>query len=208
MEAGEAWQATDGYWRTVRSCLATIRRVYTRDRRPIGAQVKSGVHLAGWGLLAFVFVVVLLASAILLVGKGDYSPIRRAAGVVGIVVTSAVMFATARHWVKWFFGASALIALKAIGFLLLTRTDQERSQLLEMALLAVLAAALCVRYLRGKPNKIEAGALTGMGVALAFTVAANSDVPFFIGLAVLAIIQLTGWMKRTGAPGSRPFFGR
>jgi hypothetical protein len=172
--------------------------VNIRDERTVGEQVKSGFRLAGWVLLTLAFILVVLGSTNLLLGKGDYSqPIHRFLGACGLAATSTAMFATVRHWVKWFIGALGYLALKAVITLLLgSFAALPRLWLLEFALLLGLAVVLCVRYVSHAPDKIEGAGLVGMVVALSFTLVRDSNVPALLGVAVLTLIQLAHSRKR------------
>lgn len=169
-----------------------------RDKRTVGEQVKSGVRLAGWVLLTLAFIYLLLGSTGLLIGKGQYTrPIHRVLGACGLAATSAIMFVTVRHWLKWFIGALGYYALKAV-FALLLRSSiaQPRLWFIEFALLLGLAVVLCARYLSRKPDTIEAAALVGLVVTLSFTLVFDSVFPFLSGVAFLTLIQLAHSRRR------------
>lgn len=168
-----------------------------RDKRTIGEQVRSGFRLTGWILLTLVFALLVLGSTAFVLGKSDFTqPIYRFIGACGLIATSAVMFLTVRHWVKWFFGALVYVAFKAAISLLLGFSPsvpsliRPRFLFLELLILAALAAALCFRYLSHAPRKIEAVGLVGLVIALSFAAACDSNLPFLVGVVVLGLIQV------------------
>ena len=170
-----------------------------RDERTVGEQMKSGFRLAGWLLLMLAFIYGLLLCAGFVIGKGQYSqPVYRVVGVCGLVVMSGTMFATVRHWLKWFVGALGYLVLKTLFFLLLgSSVVRPRLWFAEFALLLGLAVLLCIRYVDRKPQKIEAAALVGLVLALSFSLVRNSNAPVLFGVAVLAVIQLVAyWSHR------------
>jgi hypothetical protein len=178
--------------------------VNIRDKRTIGEQIRSGFHLAGWILITVVFTFLVLGSTTFVVGKGDFiQPVYRYIGACGLIATSAVMFLSARHWVKWFFGALVYVALKAAIALLLgfgaavPSLARPRFLFLEVLILAALAAALCFRYLSHAPHKVEAAALVGLVITLSFATVCDSNLPFVAGIVVLGLSQLAStWAYR------------
>jgi hypothetical protein len=175
--------------------------VNIRDERTVGEQVKSGFRLAGWVLLTLALIYVLLGSTGFLLGKGDYNqPIYRLLGACGLLAISTVMFATVRHWVKWFFGVLGLLALKTVFSLVLgSSVTRPRLWFIEFGLLLGLAAMLCVRYLNRKPAKIEGAGVVSLVIALSFSLVCNSNAPLLLGVAVLTFIQLAHRTKRRAA---------
>ena len=169
-----------------------------RDERTVGAQVKSGFRLAGWVLFTLAFIWVVLGSTNLLLGKGEFTqPIHRLLGACGLAAASVAMFATARHWVKWFVGALGYLAIKTLFALFFgSSVALPRIWFLEFALCLGLAVALCARYLSQEPDKIEAAALVGVAVALSFALVCDSVAPALFGVAVLALTQLAHSRKR------------
>ncbi len=182
------------------------RGVNIRDERSVSEQVKSGLRLAGWVLLALALIFVLLGSTGFLLGKGDYNqPIYRLLGACGLLAISTVMFATVRHWAKWLIGVMGFLALKTVFALAFgSSVTRPRLWFVEFALLLGLAALLCKRYLKREPEKIEAVGLVGLVVALSFTLMCNSNAPLLLGVAVLAFIQLAHRITR----GSQDELGR
>ena len=126
------------------------RGVNIRDERSVSEQVKSGLRLAGWVLLALALIFVLLGSTGFLLGKGDYNqPIYRLLGACGLLAISTVMFATVRHWAKWLIGVMGFLALKTVFALAFgSSVTRPRLWFVEFALLLGLAALLCKRYLK------------------------------------------------------------
>jgi len=172
--------------------------VNIRDERTVSEQVKSGFRLVGWVLLTLALIYLLLGSTGFLLGKGEYNqPIHRFLGACGLLAISTLMFATARHWVKWFFGALGYLAIKTVFALALgSSMTRPRLWFVEFGLLLGLAALLCVRYLNREPEKIEAAGLTGLVIALSFTLVCNSNALFLLGVSALALIQLAHRTKR------------
>jgi len=172
--------------------------VNIRDDRTIGEQVKSGFRITGLLLLAVGFMFIVFGSTTLFLGKGNFNgPIFRVLGACGLAATSTVMFFTVRHWVKWFIGALGYLALKAAFALLLGFTPsapsivRPRLLILELVLLAGIAIVLCTRYLSHVPRKIETAGLVGLVLAISFATASDSAIPLFVGVTILALIQLT-----------------
>jgi hypothetical protein len=58
-------------------------------------------------------------------------------------------------------------------------------------MLAVIAIVLCARYLSHAPRKIESVGLVGRVLAISFATAWVSAIPLFVGVTILAFIQLT-----------------
>lgn len=180
-----------------RSCF-TISRVNIRDGRTVSEQIKSGLCLAGWVLIALAFIYLLLGSTGFLIGKGEYTrPIHRVLGVGGLIALSTTLFCTVRYWVKWFIGALGYFALKAVIALLLgSSITQPRLWFVEFALLLGIAVLLCVRCLRRTPDTIEAAALVGLVLALSFTLVCDYVFPFLAGVVFLTVVQLVGGRRR------------
>ena len=181
--------------------------VNIRDKRTVGEQIKSGFRLAGWILLTFAFVTLVLASAAAVVGKanGNYTQaIYRLLGACGLLATSTVMFITVRRWAKWFVGALLYMILKVAVSLLLGRTPsvpsitRPRLEFLEFLVVLMFAFLLCARYLTHTPRTVETVGLVGLVIALSFTVIYDSSLPVLAGVAVLGTIQLTHvrWQAR------------
>lgn len=169
-----------------------------RDGRTVGAQVKSGLRLAGWLLLTLAFSYALLLCAGFVVGKGECNqPIYRVAGACGLVALSVAMFMTVRHWVGWFIGALCYFLLKtAVALLLGSPLVRRQLLFIEFALLLGLAILLCIRYASRKPHRIEAVGLVGVVLALSFALVCGSNNPILFGVAVLGLIQLAYGRKR------------
>jgi hypothetical protein len=172
--------------------------VNIQDERTAGEQVKSGFRLAGWVLLTLAFIYALLLCAGFLVGKPEYTqPIYRVVGAFGLMTMSIVMFATVRHWVRWFLGALGYLVLKtAFALLLGSSLVRPRLWFIEFALLLGFAVVLCARYVRRKPDKLEAAGLVGLVLALTFTLVRDSNTPVLFGVVALASIQLAHSRKR------------
>jgi len=106
------------------------------------------------------------------------------------------MFLTVRRWVKWFVGGLVYSAVKAAISLMLGFTPsvpslaRPRLIFLELLVLAVMAAALCARYLTTAPRKIEAAGLVGLVNALSLAMVYDSNLPLLSGVATLGLIQL------------------
>jgi hypothetical protein len=166
--------------------------VNIRDQRTFGEQAKSGLRLAGWVLFTLAFIYLVLLCAGFLVGKTGYNqPIYRVTGAVGLLGMSLLMYATVRHWVRWFFGALCYLALKTVfGLLLGSSLVRPRLWFIEFAVLLGIAVLLCTRYLNRKPQKIEAAALVGLVLALSFTLVLDSNTPVLFAVVVLAVVHL------------------
>jgi hypothetical protein len=178
--------------------------VNIRDERSVSEQVKSGFRLVGWVLLTLALIYILLGSTGFLLGKGEYNqPIHRLLGLCGLLAISTFMFATARHWVKWFFGALGYLAIKTVFALALgSSMTRPRLWFVEFGLLLGLAALLCLRYLNREPEKLEAVGLAGLVTSLSFTLVCDSNAPFLLGVAVLTFIQLVHRTKRAAKMNS------
>ena len=167
-----------------------------RDKRSIGAQIRSGFHLAGWVLFTLAFVFLLLGCTASLMGKGGHTqPIHRVFAMCGLLAASIVMFITVRRWVGWFIGFLAYFTLKAGISLVLGFTSsvpsitRPRTIFLSLFLLLVLTTALCARYVNRTPNTAETLGLIGLVIALCFSINGNSNIPIFSGVGLLGVIQ-------------------
>lgn len=172
--------------------------VNIRDKRTVGEQIKSGFRLAGWVLLTLAFIFLVLISTASLAGKGDYTqPIYRVLGLCGLLATSAVMFITVRHWVKWFVGVLGYMVVKTAISLLLGFTPsapsitRPRLVSLEFLVVLVFATVLCARYLTHIPRTVETVGLVGLVITLGFSVIYDSSLPILAAVTVLGMIQLT-----------------
>jgi len=79
--------------------------VNIRDERTVSEQVRSGLRLAGWVLLALALLLVLLASASAVLNKTEHpSLVVRVAGACGLIAISILLFVSTQYWAKWFVG--------------------------------------------------------------------------------------------------------
>ncbi len=148
-------------------------------------------------MLTLASIYVLLLCAGLLIGKTEHNqPIYRVVGASGLVAMSIIMYATVRHWVRWFLAALGYFVLKAVFLLLLgSSLVQPRLWFTEFALLLGLAVLLCARYMSRKPKSIEAAALVGLVLALSFALMLHSITPLLFGVTVLAMAQIAHGRK-------------
>jgi hypothetical protein len=155
-------------------------------------RAKSGLRLAGWVSLALALVYGLDVSTGLLLGKGNYNqPMYRVVGACGLAAIAVLVFATVRHWVAWISGVLCYLVMKTVfALLLFSPLIQPRLWFFEFGLLLSLSVLLCARYASREPQNAESVGLVGLVLALSFALKSDSNSSLFVGVSVLAAIQL------------------
>lgn len=176
-----------------------------RDDRPVGEQIKSGFRLAGFVLLAFALVFLLVLGTTLLLDKPSrFSGHGLSGRVIGgcmLASLSAFLFFTARYWAKWFI-AFVLWAVFRIGLLGILGTTSvrgsrpvSRSWIFEVALILAALAGLALKPVfsdEGSTKAEDAGLVFSI-LSLVFLLIDETVVPLLAGTSVLGIIRLVEW---------------
>src|SRR5439155_12115007 len=107
----------------------------------VGEQVRSGLRLAGWILLALAVVGVTLLSEKTLLDRSA-PKLHRTAGACGLILVAILMFVSVERWGKWFVGALGYWIVKSV----FTLPFRPSVMLLQYLLLFIFAFALCARW--------------------------------------------------------------
>jgi hypothetical protein len=152
-------------------------------------------------LFGFAVVMMLLASARLLVGPPSHSSnnqmLNRFLGGSGLALLGVFLFFKAHLWVKWFAVMSVRLVLGGmVALLFFPQTALKKTPKTELAAEVALAAAvvtLSFKYANREPRKVEAIGLTGALVSFSLGIMQPSFIPPVAGIGWLALMQAIDW---------------
>lgn len=169
----------------------------------VGFVYRTKRHLCRFALFAFGFAVLIaLAGGIALItGKihpEDSRAYRYSLGGAMILVSTAILITTTRHWARWFFALSVLAAAKAVFALLFGFTvSQPRlvtNRPLVSVILLLLVALVLLSYrfvLRPPRSRLETMALVGAVIGF---IAAMITEPNLWPLLAAVVLLTASWV--------------
>jgi hypothetical protein len=183
-------------------------------KRTVGAQVRSGLRIAGCILLVFAVFVLLELSLALAVGLANpHTSVQRLFGAVSALGLMLFMFRTAKYWARWLFAALAYALVRLTGVLLLTPYVSKPvtgSTVAVWILYACASVALTLRYVRRHPRRFESIGLVSFVVGIAVGLVYGAQEPLLAGLAMLGLAEALQWLhhkkthRQSEALGSQP----